>query len=213
MNPRILATLALPLFLVLGTSAWTMPTQENADRLRALSSEHSPQIGPADARVHVVEFLDPACEACAAFYPALKKLLAAYPGRVRLSVRHVPFHRGAEPVVRMLEAARAQDKYFPALEALLASQDRWTRGHVANPDQALAILKGIGLDTERLKREMGSPEITRRLALDMEAAKTVKVSGTPEFFVNGRSLPQPGSKGLDTLIRDEVTLRYGRASN
>ncbi|WP_171095222.1 DsbA family protein [Usitatibacter rugosus] len=210
MNPRILATLALPLFLVLGTNASSMPTQENANRLRALASEHSPQIGPADAKVHIVEFLDPACEACAAFYPGLKKLMAAHPGRVRLSVRHVPFHRGAEPVARMLEAARAQDKYVPALEALLASQDRWTRGHVANADQALGILKGVGLDVDRLKRDMGAPEITRRLALDMEAAKTVKVSGTPEFFVNGRSLAQPGPKGLEALIREEVALQYPR---
>ena len=155
MTHRILATLAMPLFLAFGTSAWSMPTQANADRLRALASEHSPRIGPADAKVHIVEFLDPACEGCAAFYPELKKIMAAYPGRVRLSVRHVPFHRGAEPVARMLEAARAQDKYVPALEALLASQDRWTRGHVANADDALAILRGIGLDADRVKREMG----------------------------------------------------------
>lgn len=210
MTRRILAALAAPLLLAFCMNAGAMPTQENANRLRALASEHSPRIGPADAKVHIVEFLDPACEACAAFYPELKKLMAAHPGRVRLSVRLVPFHRGAEPVARMLEAARAQDKYVPALEALLASQDRWTRGHVANPEQALGILKGAGLDVDRLKREMGAPEITRRLALDMEAAKTVKVSGTPEFFVNGRSLPQPGPKGLDALIREEVAAQYGR---
>ena len=126
------------------------------------------------------------------------------PGLVR------PFHRGAEPVARMLEAARAQDKYVPALEALLASQDRWTRGHVANADQALEILRGIGLDVERLKREMGAPEITRRLALDMEAAKKMPISGTPEFFVNGRALPRPGAKELDALIREEIAAKYGR---
>ncbi len=97
-----------------------------------------------------------------------------------------------------------------SLEALLGSQDLWTRGHVANPDQALAILKGIGLDVDRIKREMGSPEITRRLALDMEAAKKMPISGTPEFFVNGRPLPTPGAKALDALIREEVAARYGR---
>ena len=210
MTYRILAALAAALLLAVGTSAWSMPTQANADRLRALASEHSPQIGPADARVHIIEFLDPACEACAAFYPELKRIMAAYPGRVRLSVRHVPFHRGAEPVARMLEAARAQDKYVPALEALLASQDRWTRGHVANPDQALAILRGVGLDVDRLKRDMGSPEIMRRLALDMEAAKKLPISGTPEFFVNGRPLPSPGAKALDALIREEIAAKYGR---
>ena len=38
----------------------------------ALASEHAPMVGDPDAKVHIVEFLDPACEACAAFYPLVK---------------------------------------------------------------------------------------------------------------------------------------------
>ena len=82
----------------------------------------SPTLGNPDAKVHIVEFLDPACETCAAFYPEVKKLMAANPDRIRLSVRHVPFHNGSDQVVRILEAARDQGKYRPTLEALLASQ-------------------------------------------------------------------------------------------
>jgi protein-disulfide isomerase len=62
----------------------------------ALASTHSPNFGHADAKVHIVEFLDPACETCAAFFPHVKALMSAHPGKVRLSLRHVPFHRGSD---------------------------------------------------------------------------------------------------------------------
>ena len=42
-------------------------------RAAALASEHSPTPGDPDAPVHIVEFLDPACETCAVFYPHVKR--------------------------------------------------------------------------------------------------------------------------------------------
>ena len=84
----------------------------------ALASEQSPKFGNPDAKVNIVEFLDPACGTCASFFPHVKKLLSANPDRIRLSVRHVPFHKGSDQVVRILEAARSQGKYLPTLEAL-----------------------------------------------------------------------------------------------
>ena len=57
---------------------------------------HAPTLGPANAKVHLVEFLDPACEGCRAFYPAVKQIIAENPGRVRLYVRYVGLHKGAD---------------------------------------------------------------------------------------------------------------------
>ena len=56
-------------------------------------------LGDPDAKVHIVEFLDPACETCALFYPMVKKWMSEVPGQIRLSVRHVAFHSGAEYAV------------------------------------------------------------------------------------------------------------------
>jgi protein-disulfide isomerase len=72
----------------------------------ALTSAHSPALGPASAKVHIVEFLDPACETCAQFFPMVKQWLAENPDKIRLSVRHVAFHSGSDYVVRVLEASR-----------------------------------------------------------------------------------------------------------
>src|SRR5512137_1610034 len=68
----------------------------------ALASENAPTLGEASAKVHIVEFLDPACETCAEFFPIAKQYLTDNPGKIRLSVRHVAFHDGSEYAVRVL---------------------------------------------------------------------------------------------------------------
>ena len=57
---------------------------------------HSPALGRADAPVVIVEFFDPACETCSAFYPKVKQMLAANPDRIRLVLRYAPFHNGSD---------------------------------------------------------------------------------------------------------------------
>ena len=169
---------------------------------------HSPTFGNADAKVHIVEFLDPACGTCAAFYPQVKRLMAANPDKIRLSVRHVPFHKGADEVVKALEAARVQGKYWQALEAVLAAQDRWTVNHVAQGELALPIIAAAGVDLDRMKADMGSEEIARRIQQDLADAKALGVTKTPEFFVNGRALPSFGLDQLQALVRDELGRNY-----
>ncbi|MDP1899214.1 MAG: thioredoxin domain-containing protein [Rubrivivax sp.] len=174
----------------------------------ALTREQAPTFGNADAKVHIVEFFDPACETCAVFFPHVKKMLSANPDRIRLSVRHVPFHKGSDQVVRVLEAARKQAKYLPTLEALYASQPRWAVQHEARMDQVWEALGGLGLDLDRLRNDMQAPEISQRMAQDMEDARVLGVTKTPEFFVNGRPLPSFGLEQLKSLVNEELGRAY-----
>ena len=143
---------------------------------------HTPTLGPANAKVHIVEFLDPACEACRAFYPVVKRIMAENPGRVRLWIRYVPIHRGADLVVKALEAARRQDRFWESLELLFEKQDEWTRHHTVMPKQVLEALSGVkGLDVDRVRQEMSDPAFARIAEQDMADAKAVKVLQTPTF--------------------------------
>src|SRR3982750_1684312 len=51
------------------TEAEAPPEPLSPDLAARLVRPHSPVLGPAKARVTVVEVLDPACEACRAFAP------------------------------------------------------------------------------------------------------------------------------------------------
>jgi protein-disulfide isomerase len=177
---------------------------EDAARQAALASEHSPALGDPDARVRIVEFLDPACETCALFFPMVKRWMAEVPGKIHLSVRHVAFHPGSDYAVRILEASRKQDKYWQTLEALLASQNQWVQNHTVQPDRIGPAIAAVGLDMEQLKADMNSVQVMQRIEQDKKDSILLKVSATPEYFVNGRPLPSFGQQQLADLIREEL---------
>jgi protein-disulfide isomerase len=178
---------------------------ETAARQAALASEHSPTLGDPGAKVHIVEFLDPACETCALFYPMLKQWMAEVPGEIRLSIRHVAFHAGADYAVRILEASRKQDKYWQTLEALLASQHQWTQHHTVQPDRIGPAIAGVGLNMEQLMVDMDAMEVLLRIEQDKKDSILLKVSATPQYFVNGRPLTSFGQQQLADLIREELS--------
>lgn len=183
-------------------------TPGSAAQQAALASTLSPTLGDATAKVHVVEFLDPACETCAQFFPIVKQLMAENPGKIRLSVRHLAFHEGSDYVVRLLEASRRQDKYWETLDTLLATQSQWAPEHVARPELVGVVIEGLGLDVGQLMTDMNSPEVAARVQQDANDAVTMKVTATPEYFVNGRPLPSFGEQQLLDLVNAELQAAY-----
>ncbi len=176
--------------------------------LALLLREHAPKLGPADAKVQLVEFFDPACGTCREFSPFVKDLMKSNSGKMRLSLRYAPFHRGSDNVVKILEAARKQDKFWETLDAVFASQPRWAPNHKAEVELLWPHLGNLGLDLERIKRDMYAPEIEQVIAQDLADAKALNVTMTPEFFVNGRPLPSFGYEQLRNLVNDAVAKAY-----
>ena len=80
--------------------------------------------------------------------------------------------------------------------------------HVVQRDRVLPALVGVGLDVERLMADMNSPEGLARMERDQKDAVTLKVSATPEYFVNGRPLPSFGQQQLLDLVREELEKAY-----
>lgn len=154
----------------------------------ALIREHSPVIGPANARVTIVEFFDPACEVCRAFYPFVKDILAQYPDDIRLVLRYTAFHQGSDEAIRILEAARRQNLFLPVLEALLNRQEEWANDRAPNTPFAWNIAATTGLDTVRARADAISPEVSAIVRQDGEDVRTVGIQGTPTFFINGGQL-------------------------
>lgn len=180
----------------------------NADRRVLLERPHAASMGNRDAKVHLVEFLDPACETCREFYPLVKKILADDPDRIRLSVRLVAFHNGSDFVVKVLEASKKQGKFWPVLERVLASQSTWAVQHTVKSDLVWAQISKLDLNVDQLRADMESTEVKQNVALDMQDAKLLKVTQTPEYFVNGRSMPEFGYEQLQRLIAQAVNDAY-----
>ena len=167
----------------------------------ALVRPHSPVLGPREAPVTIVEFFDPSCEACRAFYPVVKQVMARYPREVRLVIRYAPLHVGSEEAVRILETARLQGVYVPVLEAVLASQPEWHNGDMAS---AWSAAEAAGLDRARARAALQSPQINSVLQADFADLQTLGVKGTPTFFVNGKLLTDFGEQQFRELVRAAV---------
>ena len=213
MNTRKLLALAVLLILGLafyfGMDAYRDRTQAEQDTRVAVEGSrlvrmHTPIIGPQNAPVTIVEFFDPACETCRAFYPIVKQIMAQHPDKVRLALRYAPFHHGSDQVVKLIEAARKQGLYTPVLEALLATQPEWADHAAPNIGIAFEAAARAGLDMERARQDMETPEIQAVLAQDIEDLTALQVSKTPTFLVNGRSLPSFGPEQLTRLVAEEV---------
>lgn len=170
----------------------------------ALMRADAPSFGNPNAPVQIVEFFDPACGTCREFYPMVKALMEQNPGKIRLTMRYAPFHPGSEPVVRALESARKQGQFEPTLQALFAAQDDWVVNHSANVNAIWRHLDPLGLDMGRLQSDMSSAEVGNLIARDLADAKTMNVTMTPEYFVNGKPLPSFGFDQLRSLVGDEL---------
>ena len=176
----------------------------------ALVRFHSPMYGAPGAKVEIVEFFDPACESCRQFYPFVKDLVDSSGGKVRVVLRYAAFHRGSDEAVKMLEAARKQQRYWPALEAVLDAQPQWASHSRPQPQLILTYLGRVGVDVEQAKKDMSDPRIAAILQQDKADVIAMKITGTPTFFVNGKPLQQLGFDQLKTMVRREVDAVYPR---
>lgn len=170
---------------------------------QALVRAHSPVFGNPDARVTIVEFFDPACETCRAFYPIVKGIVTSSFGEVRLVVRYAPLHAGSDVAIKILEAARKQGKYWEAVEKALADQARWAAHDNPQPERIWESLSAVGLDMTQARADAKAPELDDLLVQDVVDMRALKVEKTPGFFVNGTPLADFGVKQLQTLIEQE----------
>lgn len=171
----------------------------------SLVRSHSPILGPQEAPITIVEFFDPACEACRAFYPLTKSILETYPEQVQLIVRYTPFHgEVSDTAIRVLEVARHQDVFEPVLEALLSRQDQWASHGRFDESAILEIASQAGLDRAAAEEQLNSAEVQAVIDQDMADVKTNQIRQTPTFFVNGELLEPFGMQELIDVVKSEI---------
>lgn len=213
-NTIVVATAILFLALFIA-AAYFYNSQKNKElsiasmaNIEYVQRDYSPKIGPLDAKVTIVEFFDPACGTCSAFYPLVKKLMKAHPNKVNLVLRYLPLHPGSDVIVSIFEATRLQGQFWQTLELAYNTRDLWIEHHTAIPEKFWVQLEGRGLDMKKLYEDIQSAEIAKRIKQDLSDAKQLKVSKTPGFFVNGKPLVNFGYKQLKQLVESEVAVNY-----
>ena len=187
-------------------------TTDKPDLTNVLVRPDSPTLGPENAKVTVVEFLDPECESCGAFAPQVKSMLKEYEGKIRFVVRYMPLHRNAKIAAQYTEAAGEQGKYWEMQEKIFAMQGEWGEKHgvaPAAPTASVSTLfekyaKELGLNVEQLNNAAGNPKYAQKADRDLKDGQALGVRQTPTFFVNGRRLARLSMPDLKTMINEEL---------
>jgi len=151
----------------------------------------SPVGGNVNGDVTIVEFFDYQCPYCKRAHVSLTEAVAK-DGKIKIIYKEFPILSEESRIAAVAAlAARNQGKYLPFHNALLSTRDKLTA------ESIFAIAKSVGLDVDKLRKDMQSPEIGRALERNMALADALNIRGTPAFIV-GREIV-PGAIDVDTI--------------
>ena len=166
-----------------------------------LNDPNSPVSGNPDGDVTVVEFFDYRCGYCKRVAGAVTQLQQDDPN-IRVVYKDFPILGEASALAASAAlASKAQGKHLAFHEALLASEEE------LNQETIFVLATAVGLDTEKLHKDMESPSIQTTIGRNRALARELGINGTPGFIIGTELVPGAldlkNLKNLVRQIRDE----------
>ena len=185
-------------------SQWAhLPAQDNRILSDAVNirTEGAPIIGPADAKVKLVEFSDFQCPFCILAKSEIDLVLKTYPGQVSLTFKQFPLDEHSQAALAAVAAmaAQKQGKFWPMHDALFAQ-----RGNLS-PQTVMTIAGKLGLGLMQFEADLRSADLKRAVEQDRLDGERAGVMGTPTIFVNGQKYNGPvRMSALKTVIDGQL---------
>ncbi len=141
-----------------------------------------PMLGPANARITIVEWSDFQCPYCWKAVQQLKEVMRQMPGEVKVYFKQFPLdiHSQAEAASEASLAAQAQGKFWEMHDLLYAGFPDLSR------EKILSHAKQLNLDMKKFTADWDSHKFKARVHAEEQEGEVAGVSGTPSFYFNGR---------------------------
>lgn len=158
--------------------------------------------GNPEAPVTVIEYASPTCPHCAAFHINVYETFKADyidTGKVWFAVR--PFARNAlDAAIFMLAEAAGPEHYHEVVATYMKTQNEW--GMSEKPRDAIfAIAQQLGFTEETFNAALTNQDVLNGIeAIKNQALDDFGLTGTPTFYVNGKTLS--GGKTLEQLAAE-----------
>jgi len=163
--------------------------QARADEV--LRDSDSPTGGNPRGDVTLVEFFDYNCPYCRRMAPVMIQAEEADP-LLRVVYKEFPIlGPNSTFAAKAALAAYKQGKYVQFHRALYE-----VRGAV-DESRALEVAASVGLDVDRLKRDIEDPKIEASIRKNLALAQALRINGTPGFVIGDQILR--GATDLKTL--------------
>ena len=193
-NPELLQEMIAAMELKEQANLAAVAEKGIADNAKTLFRDEADFVaGNADGDVTVVEFFDYQCGYCKAVHADTLALVKGDP-KLRLVLKEFPILGPASLLAsKAALASRSQGKYMELHNALMS--------HRGQLDEAviMRLAKSVGLDTDRLKKDMESPDVLTAIAANQSLAEKLNIRGTPAFVFGDELVP--GAIKLDDMKR------------
>jgi protein-disulfide isomerase len=174
-----------------------------------------PARGNPDAPVTIVEFSDFQCPYCTRGATTVEQILEKYPNDVKFVFKHFPlaFHNWAKSaaIASTCAAGQSADAFWVLHDKYFEDQRNLNVGNVLAKSKG--YLEGTEIDIEQWSTCAENTESAEYKAAsaavdaDMALGKSLGVSGTPGFFVNGHFL-----NGAQPVSNFEPIIEKAKAS-
>ena len=155
----------------------------------------SPVMGNPDGDVTIVEFFDYKCPYCKRVAGTLKEVIEA-DGKIRLVMKEFPI-LGPQSIkaARAALASARQGKYEEFHWALMIQPGNMSDPHIRK------IASSVGLDVERMQKDMESEEIDAMIRRNNQLARRLQITGTPALVIGDTLVPGAiDRKALENLV-------------
>mgnify|MGYP003394008426 CR=1 FL=1 len=143
--------------------------------------------GDPKAPVQMIVYSDFECPFCAEFAATMKKIQAAFPGKIAIAFRHypLPIHAQAEKAAQAGECAAEQGRFWEMHDKLFADN---VAGKMS-PEQFKQDAADLGLDQNKFNQCLDSGQYAEKVSQEKAEGEKAGVTGTPTSFMNGNIYP------------------------
>jgi protein-disulfide isomerase len=167
-------------------------TSSGTAQLTPPASERDHAIGPASARVTLVEYGDFECPSCGEAHAVIKQVIKAFGSNLRVVFRHFPLrssHPHAFAAAVAAEAAGEQGQFWAMHDRLFQHQSALTDENLQHH------ARKVGLDLDRFRSSLAAQVHADRVMEDLSSGARSGVNGTPSLFINGIRYDGPRDRG------------------
>jgi protein-disulfide isomerase len=152
-------------------------------------------LGPADAKVTIVEYASMTCGHCKHFhdtvYPEIKKKYIDT-GKIRFVFREFPLDNRAVAASMLARCTSTPEKSMALIDILFNKQEEWAFSETGTKAKLFEIAKQVGFTQESFDKCLTDQKLLDQLTTGRtRGADTFGVNATPSFFINGKRLMGP----------------------
>jgi len=195
---KLILGIFILMVVVLGLMYYINETEVDPSRVYEVDLGPNPPRGNAQSSIVLVEFSDFQCPFCKKSLPVIERLLDSYDVSFYYRNFPLPMHENSFIAAQAAQCANDQGKFWEYHDVLFENQNFLSKPLLGQ------YAEEIGLDVEEFDSCLNSGKYTDFVEQEIKIGESLKITGTPTFFVNGKKVVGVDESLLRKYIEEEL---------